>query len=476
LTPLFRRGWLLVTTFLIAIAVVCLVDFIVPAQFSSHMAILVNRERLDPLVTPGIASQMVSVDNPVSEDEINSEAELLTSRDVLQNVVLTNRLQNAQDHSFTNMFHFRETENDRIERAVRLLASNLKIATKIKTNIIDVSYSSSDPRVAYGVLSSLANLYLEKHVAVHRPPGSSEFFAEETTKYHQALEESETRLKQFEEIGTAAPDLERSNLAVQITNSIGQMHAAEQAIAADGQRIRSDRQQMQVTPERSATRQDTTSANLLLQNLGSSLLAAETKRAQLVLRYDPGYPLVREADQEIVDAKAAIAEARANPYINQETDRDPTFELLREDLAKTGSDLAAQKATLIAVKQSIQDMQHQMIDLDQRNVTQQDLLRDVKANEDNYLLYLSKREQERTSDALDKTRIANVAIAVPPAVPALPTHGLLFYVLGGLVLASLLAIAVAYFTDYFDSSFHVPAQVTETLGIPIVVSISKRTA
>ena len=87
----------------------------------------------------------------------------------------------------------------------------------------------------------------------------------------------------------------------------------------------------------------------------------------------PSYPLVQEADQEVAEAKAAIAEAEKTPYINQETDRDPTFELLREDLAKTEADLAAQRANLAAVKRSIQSLQTQMVDLDQKSVTQQDL-------------------------------------------------------------------------------------------------------
>jgi uncharacterized protein involved in exopolysaccharide biosynthesis len=247
-------------------------------------------------------------------------------------------------------------------------------------------------------------------------------------------------------------------------------------IAADEQRIRSDRQQMKITPQRSATKEDTNSANLLLQNLGTSLLAAETKRTQLLLKYDPNYPLVKEADQEVAEAKAAIVEAKKTPYVNQETDRDPTFELLREDLTRTESDLAAQRANLIATKGTIQQLQTQMADLDQKMVTQQDLLRDVKANEDNYLLYLSKREQERTSDALDKTRIANVAIAVPPAIPALPTHGFPIVLLLAFVSATMLSIAMAYVVEYFDSSFHTPGQVVDFLGIPVVVAVSKRTA
>ena len=233
---------------------------------------------------------------------------------------------------------------------------------------------------------------------------------------------------------------------------------------------------MRSVPERSATLRSTTEADKLLANLEPALLAAETKRTQLALKYNPNYPLVQEADQEVATAKAAIAAAEKTQYVSQTTDRDPTFELLREDSAKTEADLAGQRANLIAIKSSIQSLQAQMVDLDQKALTQQDLLRSVKANEDNYLLYLSKREQERTSDALDKTRIANVAIAVPPDIPALPARGFLIVMLFGLAFATMLAIALAYLVDYFDSSFHTPAQVIEMLGIPVVVAVPKKTA
>lgn len=475
--PLFRRKKVLIATFLIAFIGVALAGLLLPPQFTSHMEILVNRERLDPLVTAGTTTQMIAVGNPVSEDEINSEAELLKSRDVLEKVVIANGLQNRQKKSLTDLFPPRGDEADRVERAVRSLAKQIKVDTTPKTDLIQVEYSSPDPQLSYGVLKTLGGLYMEKHVVVHRPPGSYEFFAQETQKYQRALGDSEDRLKHFGEYeGSAAPDLERTDLAIQVTNSIGRLHQSEEAIAADEQRIRIDRQQMRVTPERSATKQDTNSANLLLQNLGTSLLAAETKRTQLLLKYDPSYPLVKEADQEVAEAKAAIAEAEKTPYFNEETDRDPTFELLREDLTKTESDLAAQRASLIATKGTVQKLQSQMADLDQKVVTQQDLQREVKANEDNYLLYLSKREQERTSDALDRTRIANVAIAVPPAIPALPAHGFSIFLLLAFAFATTLSIAMAYGVEYFDSSFHTPAEVIDFLGIPVVVAVSKRTA
>jgi uncharacterized protein involved in exopolysaccharide biosynthesis len=191
------------------------------------------------------------------------------------------------------------------------------------------------------------------------------------------------------------------------------------------------------------------------------------------MKYDSSYPLVQEADQEIAETKAAITHAENTPYINQETDRDPTYELLREDLAKAQVDLAVQSANLTALKRGIQNMQAQMGDLNQKAITQQDLQRDVKVNEDNYLLYLAKREQERTSDALDKARIANVSLVVPPNVPVIPVYGFRVILLVALAAASVLSVGTVYTADSLDSSFHTPAQVVDMLGIPIVVAMPK---
>jgi uncharacterized protein involved in exopolysaccharide biosynthesis len=197
---------------------------------------------------------------------------------------------------------------------------------------------------------------------------------------------------------------------------------------------------------------------------------------QLAMKYDVNYPLVKEADQEIAQAQAAIKQAEQKRYVTETTDRDPTFELLREDIAKSQADLAAQKATLAATKRSVKSIQGQMVELDQQSISQQDLVREAKADETNYLLYLSKREQERTTDALDSTRIANVAIAVPPAIPALPVLSWPLLLLIALGSATVVSLCSVYAMDYMDPSFHTPAQVVDMLGIPVVVTVSKKTA
>lgn len=474
--PLFRRRKVIVTTFLVILGLAVLIGILIPPKYTSQMGILVNRERLDPLVTAQTTVPMITENQPVSEAEINSEAQLLKSRDVLTKVVEENGLA-KKSGSWLSFLHPHQTEADRVQRAVERLAREIKVTTQAKNNIIEVSYSSSNPQQSYGVLNSLGNLYLEKHVAVHRPPGSFQFFSGETQKYRDAMENSEAELRQFRtQPNAAAPDLERAAMATSVTNAYVSMHAAEQAIAADRERIQADEQQMKVTPARSATKQDTLAASRLLQDLGNTLLSEQTRRTQLLMQYDPSYPLVQSVDKQIKQTQAAIAQAEKAGYVNHETDRDPTYELLREDRARAQSDLAAQQANLAAVKRTIGSLQARLSDLDQKALTETDLQRNIKTNETNYLLYLSKQEQERTSDALDKTRIANVAIAVPPAIPALPSHHFPFYLAVGLLLALLLAIAMGYISDYFDSSFHTPKQVADVLGIHVVVDMPRKTA
>jgi uncharacterized protein involved in exopolysaccharide biosynthesis len=441
------------------------------------MEILVNRERLDPLVSTEQTTQLITSDNPVTPEEINSEVELLSSRDVLENVVLANGLEKPRGFSLVDALRPHQTKDDRIARAARTLAKQLKIENVKNSNLIEIIYKSSDPQLSYGVLKSLGDLYVEKHVAVHRPAGSYEFFAEETEKYRTELEEAERKLRNFGlQNVVAAPDAQRTDLSTQAADSIGQVHQAEQSIAADEERIKNDQQQMGTTPQRSTTVRASALNDKLIDDLSTALLAAETKRTQLALKYEPNYPLVREVDEEIAEDKAAVAQAEKKQYVAETTDRDPTYELLREDVAKAHADLYAQRATLAATKRSVQSIRAEMVNLDQLSLSQQDLQREVKAAETNYLLYLAKREQERTSNALDVTRIANVAIAVPPAIPVLPVFSWPMIVLIGFSSATLLGIGAAYAADYFDSSFHTPAQVVDFLEIPIVVAISKKTA
>jgi uncharacterized protein involved in exopolysaccharide biosynthesis len=194
------------------------------------------------------------------------------------------------------------------------------------------------------------------------------------------------------------------------------------------------------------------------------------------MKFDPSYPLVKEAEQEIAETKDAIAAAEQAKYISTSTDRDQTFEYLRQDLARTQADLASEEARAPELLTSIHDMELQLVNLDAKSVQQSALLREAKADEANYLLFLTKREQERASDALDDKRIANVAIAVPAEVPVLPARNPKSIMFAGFWGALFSAVGVGYLAELADPTFRSPAEVEEILNIPILSAVPKRVA
>lgn len=477
LAPLFRRKKLFAWTFGATLLGGMLAAYFVAHTHQGRMEILVEQERLDPKVSSESTLPTPTAPPPVSDEEINAEVELLQSPDLLQQVVVANNLQEMERTSLIARMMPKGSDAWYLAKATYHLAHKLKVDVVPKTDMIEVTYKASDPQLAYGVLQRLGDSYLAKHLAVHRPQGSFSLFAAEAEKYRQALEDSEARLAQFgKQSGAVASDLQRTEMAQEVVNATGALYAAQQAIAADQHRIEDVATRMNTTPDRSQTQQTTASAETLLQQLQANLLAAQLKKTQLLLKYDPSYPLVVEANQEIEETQAAIGNATRQQYVSQTTDRDPTYELMREDIARTKADLASQQATARALEASIQGMQRQMVDLDQKSLQLADLTRETKTNEANYLLYVSKREQERTSNALDEKLIANVAIAVPPVLPILPWISPTPVLLVALVLAVFVGVTVVFVTEHLNPSLRTPDEVLEVLRIPVLASVAKQTA
>jgi uncharacterized protein involved in exopolysaccharide biosynthesis len=475
--PLFRKKRIVLETFLLIFCLATLVAWgWARHYYESSMQVLVGRERTEPTVTP--QADVLHESTVVTMDDVASEVALLQGRDMLGEVAQTCRLAEVRP-SFWDRFDSRSPEVKKaaaLEGVTKGLAGGLKVEAEKTSHVINVRYgSTAPPKTIACVLQTLGKLYLEKHLRLQRPAGAFDFFAQQTDTYQRALEESESQLVNFAKTeGIAAPDILRANLAQQFTVAQANLYHTRQAIAADKQRIKNLKEQMSVTPARSSTAEASLSANLLLDQLHSALLAAQLKRTQLLMKYDPSFPLVKEIEEEITQTNEAIANAERAKHINKTTDRDPTFEYLRQDQAKTKADLASEQATATALEQGLQSMQAEMVSLDVKAVKQAELLREVKANEGNYLLYLEKREQERTSDALDQKRIADVAIAVPPYVPVLPARSPYSVLLTGLFLAVLGGMGAGYLAELLDPSFRTPDEVAEILKIAVVAAVPRQ--
>ncbi len=442
-----------------------------PAEYTSGMEFLVGGARVDEVVST--EASVPAVVKPVSEEELNSEVELLHSPDVLRQVVITCGLDQ------------RKTPLDRVLGAPRpdrliaretdRLSKDLQVQVVKKSNLIDVSYTARDPQTSAQVLKVLADAYLQKHVTVHSPPGQLQFFARETEQYKKNLTDAETQLKTFsEEEDGVAPQLARDITLQKLSEFRSNLQQVRAEMASTQERIKTLERQAGITPERLTTSTRQSDDAQVLQPLKTTLMNLQLKRTELLTKYQPSYPLVQEVDKQIKETEEAITSEDSKPIKESTTDRNPTYAWINQELAKAKAEYSGLQAQATATEAVVAKYEEKAHDLAQAGLVEQDLQRTMKTDEENYLLYLHKQEQARMSEALDRTRILNVALAEQPAVPSLPSNSPVPTLLAGIFFAALVSAAAVAAQQYLDPSFRTPAEVSEELNIPVLAAVPQR--
>ena len=469
-TIVFRHKRVVVLSFLGILTGAILAAVLHPAEYRASTKFLIERERLDPVISPG-QSTPPEARGEVTEEELNSEVELIESADVLRQVAVSCGLD--QKKSLLRSLFGAGDEATRIAKAAKSLQGDLKIEVVRKSNVISVSYTASDPQLAARVLSVLGDAYLKKNVAVHRPPGQFEFFDQETEAYGKNLADAEAKLKTFStEDGGVAPQMARDITLQKLSEFRASLQQTRADIAGTEERIRALEKQAGTTPQRLTTSASQTDDAQVLNGLKSTLMTLEMKRTELLTKYQPTYALVQEVDKEIADAKAQIVNEESRPIHQETTDRNPTYSWINEELAKAKADYSGLQARAAATQAIVSNYEAKAEELDQKGIVQQDLLRTMKTDEENYLMYQRKREEARMTNALDQTRILNVAIAEQPSVPTLPSNSPWTSLAVGLMLAVMVSLGMAFALDYMDTSFRTPAEVVSELNVPVLGTIS----
>src|SRR5258705_3723533 len=191
----FRQRRLIITTFFGILAAVIVLAFTLPKHYESEMKILVRHERADSVVSAERDAPH-QMQTEVSEGELESEAQLLKSNDLLSKVVVACDLQKEEGDSLWAALYSRiatagdtsgAKADDKTSRAVLTLEKNLEVRPIKLTNLISVSYKSADRYQALHVVNTIASLSLEKHRARTLAPGFSACFTHQARTCRNAL-------------------------------------------------------------------------------------------------------------------------------------------------------------------------------------------------------------------------------------------------------------------------------------------------
>lgn len=459
----FRHKFLITVTFLTIAVGTAVVTFMMPNEYESRMKILVKNVRSEVPITPERTTGMNGVPNTdVSETEINSEIELLTSKDLLNQVVSECGL--ARKHeSLLQRLSLKEAprnEAGQIEQASDRLAKDLVITPVKKANIIEITYSSASPQTAVAVLKKLGDLYLEKRVKLHRPAGTYEFFKSQADQYEQQLREAEKELSAFQQgMNVVSLSQQKDITVLKMTDAKTKLLETEAFLKEVNERINRLEQQMRTLQPRIVTQSRALPNQYSAERLNTMLVELQNRRTQLLSKFRSDDRLVRELDKEIDTTRAALQKASSQTAMEQSTDLNPLRQTLDTELARARVDQAGAQARHSILGGQLHDYEVQLSRLEGSTSQFQDLTRRVKEAENNYQLYEKKQEESRIADELDQNKITNVSLAeapVQPQLPAKPNRPL--NLLLGIILGALIALGSAITAEFLRESVETPRE------------------
>ena len=467
---LSRRRKLVAVVFCTMLAAVVAVTIVAGDKYESEFKVLV-KQHLDALASPDGSGLNRTAD--VTEEETNTEVELLKSRDLLAQVVALHHLDKPGTQPWAHWLEkLQGGSGQRTDRAIRHLVSNLRVEAVKKSNIIDVTYSSSDPALSARVLRTLADLYLAKHVELHETQGAYSFFAQQAQDYKAALAKAETDLTEYSHASSmAAPQMER-DLMLQKMADIRVLQAQSEAAADSAfERYKTLQAELASTAPRMVTQVKSADNALLLGQLKSTLLNLELKRTDLAVKFAPNYPALKEVEDQIAQTQSAIDAENAKPVTDNSTDQNPTYQWISGELAKAQAEMPALRTQARMAEQSEASTERRVMKLNDAATIKQTLIRNVQTAEQNYNLYQQKSELARISDELDKRRISNVVLAEEPVPSELPVRSRVVTIAMGFLLCLVISGAAGFAADYLDPTFRTWREVEDYLNVPVLAVV-----
>ncbi len=480
LTLGFRRRRLLIGCLVATLVATVLGAWLLP-RYKGEAKLIVMRKRVDPVITPSPTESTFSVSAMpvVTDEELKSEVDMLTSYDLEHDVVRTAHPEiTSEKHPFAFLTAWKKwfsTPEELEASRVSKLDSDLNVQAVKGSDTILVEYKNHDRAVARRVLEHLVELYVQRHLAVLRPPGQYDFFQQQTDQYKHNLNEAEAKLSQFSATyGVVSPATSRDIVLQKLNEFKFSLHQTEVSISNTQDRVRDLTAQLGSTPDRITTQLKRGDNPQLMEQLKSTLLTLELKRIDLLTKFQPDYRPVQEVEKQIADTKAAIEAQETAPVQESTTDVDPTHQWVVGELAKAKADLAGLDATKTALQRTVATYETSAQDLDRKAIILHDLQREASSEEGKYLMYQRKREEARVDDALDKQRMLNVAVVEPPTVPALPSHSPLLF--AAVIFAGMVCLTVGTFwtLEYFDSTLRTTSEVEALLNIPVFASVPRQ--
>ncbi len=492
LTVVFKRRTSIVIFALSVFLLVMTVSLLLPRTYEVTATLLVNKTRVEVPMAPSEVTQRIS---RVSDQDLNTEIEMLKSRGLIEETV--NALGVEESPKPDAGWAARMVGSTRrilgsqqlsqVDSMVVRLLDQLRVSAVRRSNLIRISYVSQDPVWATRVVSTLTEKYLERRVEVFQAPRTASFFEGQMREAEQRLIGYENAIKEFADDSSitvvkgpeggdslAAQKALMMERHAQLEAALGDAHVQVLEQSREVAAIRSQLADEPVSLQ-TADRSNITAA---AEEIEVALAVLRLRRDELLQDFRPDSRYVRDIDGQINMAEERLKQINEDSAGISGTEENPVYIQLRSELVRAETELEGTRARESALQAQFLESRKGLDQINAKAFELDGLRRNALAAEENFLLYRKKYEEARISAAMDQERFVNVTVAQPAQIPLEPMpRGLMTRLLAALVMGIFGGLGVAFGTEfYLNHSFTTGEDIERKLGIPHIASIPQMDA
>ncbi len=433
---------------------------ILPRQYESEMTFLVKNVRSEVVVSGDGTTPMRSGD--VTDGQIATEVQMLSSHELADDILSATGFSGG-------------TRVDR-ENAIGKLQKALQIMPVMKSSMIRVRYSSSDPKQSARVLEAMAKAYLDRHLKLHGTSGSLEFFEAQSAEAQTKLSESQDKLLKFQQASGVVSATEQKDMLLQrsIELRVG-LQAAEAELRETTRKMATLKDRSGRTAARIPTQMRRMPNQYSIERLNTLLIELKNRRTELVTKFKPTDRVVTQLDQQIADTQKALQGAEGSIATEEASDINPLRQTLDTELNRAEADVSGLRGRIAAMREQGATYKRELARLETLMPQEQQFVRDARVAEDNYLLYAKKQEEARIGEKMDQQKIANVVLAEAPREPALP-KGRMGTIVPAYLLALLAGLAVVSLFNRMKKTVYTPWELEVFSAVPVLGTVPVRLA
>jgi len=349
-------------------------------------------------------------------------------------------------------------EKGRRNALVEDVMESLSIQAVRNSQLVAISFESTDPKLAADVPNALAEIYIENDLEAKlaMTNKAAEWLSIRLEGLREKLSESEKTLQQYIESQGLVNVAGVKTLATkQIEETAGTLVEAHLQLA----QVENMYKQVQKLRGQSSTAFESIPAIVnhpLIQNLKQAELEAARKISELRERYGQKHPQIVAAQAELKATKKHIA-----TQIRRAVDRiTKEYDLARANV-RTLENILEQNKNKI---QAINRKEYQLSALE----------REVEVNRKLYDLFFTRfKETDASQDvqALQSTVGRVIEPAIIASIPYKPQKKRIVVI--SLILGLLFSTLLAFFLEYLDNTLKNPEDIEQKLGLPLLTALPK---